>query len=208
MLGVIMMTRIYAMYQRSKKMLIFLVVLLLASTIATGVMTAIGDSYVSGEEIILSGNSQCLTGYANLEAMQLTRETLIPTLIWEILALCLALWIVIKHFCEVRQMPTGGDSFMVLIKGHVLDFVAFVAVSCFNIGSLSPTLMDSSSVASTIYFGILQIAQPIQMFVLGPRLILGIREYHAKLVASSDEGTGMSTIAFQERGHVSTGSSV
>jgi hypothetical protein len=46
------------------------------------------------------------------------------------------------------------------------------------------------------------------MFVLGPRLILGIREYHANLVANSDEGTGMSTIAFQERGQVSTGSGV
>lgn len=46
------------------------------------------------------------------------------------------------------------------------------------------------------------------MFVLGPRLILDIREYHAKLVASSDEATGMSTIAFQERGQISTGDGV
>ncbi|KAG2342702.1 hypothetical protein BDR05DRAFT_963914 [Suillus weaverae] len=208
MLGVIMMTRIYAMYQRSKRMLIFLVVLLLASTVAAGVMTAIGNNYVSRAELILSGNSLCFTQYTNPVAMALTRETLIPTLIWEILALCLALWIVAKHFCEVRQMPIAGDSFTMLIKGHVLDFVGFAAVSCFNIGSLSPTLMNSSSAASNIYFGILQIVQPVQMFVLGPRLILGIREYHAKLVASSDEGTGMSTIAFQERGQVSAGDGV
>ncbi|KAG1764367.1 hypothetical protein EV702DRAFT_1154222 [Suillus placidus] len=206
MLGVIMMTRIYAMYQRSKRMLIFLVVLLVASTVAAGVMTAIGNNYVSREELILSGNSLCFTQYTDPVAMALTHETLIPTLIWEILALCLALWIVTKHFCEVRQMPTAGDSFTMLIKGQYWTF--FAAVSCFNIGSLSPTLMNSSSAASNIYFGILQIVQPIQMFVLGPRLILGIREYHAKLVASSDEGTGMSTIAFQERGQVSTGDGV
>ena len=42
------------------------------------------------------------------------------------------------------------------------------------------------------------------MFVLGPRLILSIRDYQAKLVANSDEGTAMTTIAFQEQ--VSTGS--
>jgi hypothetical protein len=63
-------------------------------------------------------------------------------------------------------------------------------------------------VGSGIYYGVFQIAQFVQMFVLGPRLVLSIREYHAKLVAISDEGTGITTIAFQERGHVSTSGSV
>jgi hypothetical protein len=61
-------------------------------------------------------------------------------------------------------------------------------------------------VGSGIYYGIFQIAQFVQMFVLGPRLVLSIREYHAKLVFDSDEGTGMSTLAFQERVHASTSS--
>jgi hypothetical protein len=43
------------------------------------------------------------------------------------------------------------------------------------------------------------------MFVLGPRLILSVRQYHAELVANSDAGTDISTIAFQERVPVSTG---
>jgi hypothetical protein len=46
------------------------------------------------------------------------------------------------------------------------------------------------------------------MFVLGPRLILGVREYYAKLVANSDAATGMTSIAFQERVEISTGSGV
>jgi hypothetical protein len=37
------------------------------------------------------------------------------------------------------------------------------------------------------------------MFVLGPRLILGIRDYNAKLVTDSDAATNMASIAFQER---------
>jgi len=37
------------------------------------------------------------------------------------------------------------------------------------------------------------------MFVLGPRLILGIRDYNAKLVTDSDAATNMTSIAFQER---------
>jgi hypothetical protein len=46
------------------------------------------------------------------------------------------------------------------------------------------------------------------MVVLGPRLILGVREYHAKLVANSDTATDMTSIYFQERVHVSTSTSV
>ena len=57
-----------------------------------------------------------------------------------------------------------------------------------------------------IYLGLLQLVIPLQIFVLGPRLILGLREYHAKLMANSEAGTAMSAIAFQERVHVSTGS--
>jgi hypothetical protein len=55
---------------------------------------------------------------------------------------------------------------------------------------------------------LLQILEVAQSFVLGPRLILGIREYHAKLVVDSDAATGMTSIAFQERVHVSTSSDV
>jgi hypothetical protein len=63
-------------------------------------------------------------------------------------------------------------------------------------------------VGSAIYFGVLQIAQMLQMSVLGLRLILSIREYHAKLVARSDEGTAMTAIHFQAGGDAWTGRDV
>ena len=44
----------------------------------------------------------------------------------------------------------------------------------------------------------------MQIFLLGPRLILSIQEYHAELVADSDTTTAMTSITFQERIHVST----
>jgi hypothetical protein len=49
--------------------------------------------------------------------------------------------------------------------------------------------------------------QVVQMGLLGPRLILGLREYHAKVCG---EGIEMTSIAFQERIHVDivTGSGV
>lgn len=137
-----MMNRIHAMYQQSKTMLIFLIVVFLATTIATGVMTAIVTSPISGGklylwitipsvrthgrklvELILSGTHICLF----VGDLPLILETWIPTIAWEILVLFLAVWIVIKHFRELRQSSTGStmkDCFAILIKGHVLYFVA------------------------------------------------------------------------------------
>jgi hypothetical protein len=64
------------------------------------------------------------------------------------------------------------------------------------------------SIHTQIYLGLAQIFMVVQLFVLGPRLILGVREHHAKLVANSDTATDMTSLAFQERVHVSTSSSV
>ncbi|KAG2048638.1 hypothetical protein BDR06DRAFT_754405 [Suillus hirtellus] len=203
MLGVIIMIQIYAMYGRSKKMLVFLIVVLLASTISSGVMTVVGHAGVSAGEFIALGYHLCLTIDDFSDRLDLSYESLISTAIWEILAFILAVWIVIKHLRELRQSPTGstiGDCFIILIQSHAFYFVAFATVACFTLGSLSANITFSSSVGSTLYTGVLGVVQALQMFVLGPRLILSIRKYHAELVARSDEGTRMTSIHFQAGG--------
>ncbi|KAG2157249.1 hypothetical protein DEU56DRAFT_905912 [Suillus clintonianus] len=210
MLGVIMITRLHAMYQRSRRILIFLVVVSLAVNIfdfATAVMVT---RHVSGEEHILSGTYACMTGYAD-NIFLLNAITWILGTVWEVLALCLAVWIAVKHFREQRQHSAGGiigDCFTVLIKSHVLYFASYVTVSCLAlVHNLSPKL-HLFSFDNQTFTGFVRISQAIQSFVLGPRLILSVREYHARLVADSDAATGMISIAFQERVHISTGSGV
>lgn len=201
LLGVIMITRLYAMYQRSRKMLIFLVALFLALTIAGGVMSGITSRHTSGEELVLSGTYQCIQiGVDHL----LLDEIWILGTVWEILALCFAGWLVVKRFLELRRSSTGwtmGDCLMVLMQTHIFYFVAYAAVSCFNFGLLSPKFSDFSTVGTQVYYGIFQITVSLQMSVLGPRLILSVRDYNAKLVDDTSAGTGMSTIAFQECAH-------
>ena len=72
------------------------------------------------EALILSGTFQC--HYGDDDFMTLT--WLLIT-VWEILALCLAIWISVKHF---REMPpigwSVGDCFNVLIRSHVHYFAA------------------------------------------------------------------------------------
>ncbi|KAG2132955.1 hypothetical protein DEU56DRAFT_913985 [Suillus clintonianus] len=212
MLCVIMITRLHAMYQRSRRILIFLVVVCLAVNIFDVVVAVMSMRGISGEELILSGTYACTIGYADNFSL-LDSITWILGTIWEVLALCLAVWIAVKHFRELRQYSAGGiigDCFTVLIKSHVLYFASFVAPSCFYlIIDLSPTLFtDRFSVEIQILLGITQILGAIQFFVLGPRLILSVREYNARLVADSDAATAMISIAFQERVHISTDSGV
>ncbi|OAX31721.1 hypothetical protein K503DRAFT_56277 [Rhizopogon vinicolor AM-OR11-026] len=209
-LNVIMIIRLYAMYQRSRKMLVFLVVIFLAVQIACVVISAIHVRYTSAEEDTISGMHMC-SYHADSQKLSVNEITRILGTAWEILALCLAVWSSVKHFRQLQRPSTRwavADCFTILIKSHVFYFASFVGVSCLQLSlNFSPTLA-SISVGSEIFSGFLQIITVVQSFVLGPRLILGIREYHAKLVTDSDDGIGMTSIVFQERIHITTGGGV
>ncbi|KAG1774468.1 hypothetical protein EV702DRAFT_525764 [Suillus placidus] len=183
MLDVIIITRLHAMYQ-SRKMLIFLVVIFVAITITFAVMGAIETSHISGEESILSGTHHCISK---------GKTTLIPDswilgTIWEILILCLAVRIA---FYESQRQR-------------------YVVVSCLTLGLLSLNWKIFDSKSAQAYHGVLRISEAMQVSVLGPRLILSVREQHnAELVADLDEGASMtSTIIFQECVDVPTGGGV
>lgn len=205
-LGYILIIRLRAMYQRSRKIKIFLAGITLVVTIVCGVILAIASSNFSGEELILSGTYQCdLSGISDHPLS----ETWILGIAWEVLTLCLAVWIAIKHFRELQRPSPGRDSFTVLITTHVCYFVAHATVSCLVIVSLiSPQISDSASMGTEVYLGIAEMFQLVQMFVLGPRLLLSVREFHAELVTNSETGTNITTIAFQEGIHLSTGDDV
>ncbi|KAG2040674.1 hypothetical protein BDR03DRAFT_98615 [Suillus americanus] len=203
---VIIITRLHAMYQRSKKMHIFLVVTYLAVTIACVVIAIISLKHISGEELVFSGTYQCIIILGEGAALLMATIWILTTA-WEILALCLAVCIAVKHFRELRKTSSGGiieDCFTVLIKTHLIYFTSFVVVSCLSLTALT----DSSDVGVETYSGLRQFCLVMQMFVLGPRLIFSVRKHHAKLTVNSDEGSSMTSIAFQEVVHVSTGSNV
>jgi hypothetical protein len=124
-------------------MLIFLVIIFLGVNIACGVLTPMGASYAVGgkfylltcraqligqtpEELILSGMYMCNFNYKG-DAQLLFSMTWILNTVWEVLALCLSVWIAVKHFRDLRRLgpstgSTIGDCFRVLIKSHVLYF--------------------------------------------------------------------------------------
>jgi len=205
MLGAIMIARINVMYEGSKKMFIFLVVALLASTTASGVMMVIANLGVSSQEAVLSGYHTCITTI-DAEMMHLIYESVISTCIWEILVLFLALWIVIKHFHELRQSPTRLNivhCFTILMESHTPYFLVFVIMTCFTLGSISPNI--TNTVERLIYFSIWVTSQMLQMFVLGPRLILSVR---TKYEARAEGATSMMSMAFRASEDMLTGEDV
>ncbi|KAG1775185.1 hypothetical protein EV702DRAFT_1236040 [Suillus placidus] len=211
-LGVIVIARLNAMYQRSRKVLIILIAIFLAVYIAIGALAAIGERHSSGEELILSGTYQCTVGEGG--GLLLFTTTWIIGIVWEAVTLCFAVWIAVKHFRELRRYSAGGiirDCFAVLMKTHAVYFVSSAAVFCFKFQFyyLYPKIVpDPYSLEDQFYYSISQNLLLVQSFVLGPRLILDVREYHATLVADSDAETGMTSVTFQERVHGSTSGSV
>jgi hypothetical protein len=70
---------------------------------------------------ILSGTYRC--AYAGYQLLLTVANWILRT-VWEVLALCLALWITVKYF---RELPTGWtieNLFSVLMKTHVLYFAS------------------------------------------------------------------------------------
>ncbi|KAG2046993.1 hypothetical protein BDR06DRAFT_964464, partial [Suillus hirtellus] len=151
MLWVIIIARLHAMYQGSRKILIFLTVTFLAIKPFDVVVAIMITMHSSGDELILSDTYQCQINYPE-DFVFLNPITWILTTVWEVLMLCLAVWIVVRHFRGLRQHSAGRiieDGFMVLMKTHVLYFArraSFVAISCFHlILDFYPTFLTKTS---------------------------------------------------------------
>jgi hypothetical protein len=124
-------------------MLIFLVIIFLGVNITCGVLAVIDLQYIVGgkfylltcrtqligqtpEEAILSGTHICGDVF-NGDVQLLISMIWTLNTVWEFLALCLSVWIAVKHFRDLRRLgpstgSTIGDCFRVLIKSHVVYF--------------------------------------------------------------------------------------
>ncbi|KIK32863.1 hypothetical protein CY34DRAFT_814021 [Suillus luteus UH-Slu-Lm8-n1] len=101
-------------------------------------MTWAQRSHQKPVEIVISGTYQCGFTGGN---QRLITETWILTFAWEVLTLCLAVWIAVKYLRELQRplsaRSTLGNYFRVLIKTHLFYFVTYTAVACLNLGNLS-----------------------------------------------------------------------
>ncbi|KAG1783257.1 hypothetical protein EV702DRAFT_249194 [Suillus placidus] len=152
-----MTTRLHVMYHRSRKILMFLVVGFLAVNITDKMITAITMGHVSGGELVLSGTYLCAVDFEE-GVLLLDSMTL-----WEVFALCLAVWIAVKYFRELQRRSTGWvtrDCFTVLMKTRVVHFASFVQVAvsrCRLLGLSSTISTDLYSLDIQNHIGVVQI---------------------------------------------------
>ncbi|KAG2118690.1 uncharacterized protein F5147DRAFT_832553, partial [Suillus discolor] len=143
-LGIIMIARLYAMYQGSKKILVFLIVVFPTITAACGVLFALAIRSLPWDDLVLSGTNQCVYEVQRSQQLELLLAGVwILRLVWEGIVLCLAVWIAVKHYREIPWLRPRWSKgcFTVLIQSHVLYFASFAAVSCFSLGCLSPNII-------------------------------------------------------------------
>ncbi|KAG2365552.1 hypothetical protein BDR07DRAFT_1398422 [Suillus spraguei] len=115
---------ILGVFMIARKVLTFLVVIFMTIRIANAVMIVMIMMKISGEELVLSGTYQCMIRYAG-DSLFLASTTWILATVWEVLALCLAALIAVKHFRELRQRSSRsiiGKWFTVLVQTHVSCF--------------------------------------------------------------------------------------
>jgi hypothetical protein len=76
------------------------------------------------EDLVLFGTCHCTVTRYDSDSNLVVVAWIIGTA-WEVLALCLVAWIVVKHLHELQRRPTGratANFLTVLIKYHMFYF--------------------------------------------------------------------------------------
>ncbi|KAG0706603.1 hypothetical protein DFH29DRAFT_900386 [Suillus ampliporus] len=194
----IMAIRVFAMYNRSKKMGIFLVICFLAASASRGIIDGLALVLTSGstsEERILFGRRVCTT------SMALVVPFLdgIPSICIELLFLLLAARVLVRHRLEMRRTRQdygfggGGSDTLDILRDHVQHFLCYLI---FNIMQVAAISMNGDTDGSRWYRSIAIFFVTIQQCVLVPRLIISIREYFSQVDYVSDSTTDLDIMSF------------
>ncbi|KAH7914901.1 hypothetical protein BJ138DRAFT_1098293 [Hygrophoropsis aurantiaca] len=200
----IMVLRIYAMYQQSRIVLVFLVVALAAQVISYVVMEALYFGPVGqlqAEEVIIGNTYNCVYFYES----NLISFAILPQFLFALAIFVMAVACFVRHLSEARKISKTlkvNEFLSILAKDSTVYFFLLLFASAFKLGNHLAT--NSAVVGSFVYSGLTGIFIDVQEYLLVPHLVLSFKERHAQLVDGSDSGTQMETIAF-ERGASTTG---
>ncbi|KAH7907904.1 hypothetical protein BJ138DRAFT_1103925 [Hygrophoropsis aurantiaca] len=201
----ILIIRIYALFNQSKMLLIFLVTLYSLQTIAVLVMGGLSMTkqvlhkyFVSVSPVIGSvGQSVDLNASAFL---LFYRDISILNVAFDTVLLFFALWAFVRHALEAKRLD-GGWSINGLVRAmmanHLLYFVCYsVWLSLGLVTSYFTTLGDDSG---ALVDNLLDVLNAL-VVVAGPRMVISLRAQESK--TRGEEGTSngeLSTIRFDTR---------
>ncbi|EIW75488.1 hypothetical protein CONPUDRAFT_77173 [Coniophora puteana RWD-64-598 SS2] len=188
----IMILRIYALFHRSKKVLVFLVYYVMGP-----------GSGIEGLIFILFNTKNCQLNYNDI----LYGYTSVSGVIFEIILLLFVVKCFFMHVKELRaRSHTWGayECLALLIRDNVLYFVLYVVAGVLRTGLLANfTNVEGGWVFSCIETIIIT----LQQYLFSPRLVLAYRQYHADIsrrherggieLSQMSNGTRLNTIVFE-----------
>lgn len=202
----IMLIRVFAMYFRSRRTRIFLIICFLAAsafrviTDGLALVLAVGST---SEEYVFSGTGVCTTPMAPVVFF----FDGIPSLCIELLFLVLAARVLVKHAREMREHAQsvefghGRSDSLAILRDHVRHFSCYLVLSVMQVAAISTNGDTDGSrwYRSTVIFFV-----TIQQCVLVPRLVISTRRYFSRRDYVSDGGIDLGAIAFAYNPDVNT----
>ncbi|KAH7904416.1 hypothetical protein BJ138DRAFT_1237836 [Hygrophoropsis aurantiaca] len=178
--------RVYALFNRSKKVLIFLATsyILQATTVfvVTGVIynkRVIEEAYTSLGPTVGSVEQSIQTNHSALPFINtLNYDSTILSIVFDIILLLFALWAFVKHTLEAKSL-NGGWSINVLVRTLVADHLLYF------ICNLTWLLLSIATNVIQIYFlamllGNLFCVVNALVVVAGPRMVISLRTTETK----------------------------
>lgn len=172
---VVLVWRLYALYNRSKLILYVLLGLfvpVVAIYISVDVFLWSRPSAISTQEIVVTSKIKYCTAFFHIGPMPAI-YTSIPVICYDIFMVVLALVVLGKHMKERKELRLRPNTYVVLIvRYHALYFVLNLATQIFMVilwANLPSIVMD-----------FVLLFNDTVPFILAPRLIISIWETHAK----------------------------
>ncbi|KAG1879555.1 hypothetical protein C8R48DRAFT_234813 [Suillus tomentosus] len=197
-IAAIMSIRVFAMYHRSMRMRIFLIICFLVTSAFRGVTDGLAS-----KERVLSGSGVCTTSMVSVVPVLEG----IPSLCIELLFLLLTGRVLVEYVREMQRTRSddgfgdGHGDIIAILRDHVLHFSCYLILSVMQVATISA---NGDTDGSRWYRSIATFFVTIQQCVLVPRLVISTREYFSQLDYVSDRVTDLDAMAFAYNPNVNT----
>ncbi|KAH7906689.1 hypothetical protein BJ138DRAFT_1162027 [Hygrophoropsis aurantiaca] len=197
----ILMIRVYALFNRSKKVLIFLTTLHAFQTTAIFVMTALVinkqalHAFVISVSPAIGSVAQYFTLNPPLEYLPFNQATTCLAVGFDIMLFFFALWAFVRHAMEAKKLD-GGWSINVLVKTLMTDHLVYFVC---NLTSLLIILSTNYKPSGFIGLCMIDISSGL-VVIAGPHMMISLRETEKKTRGEGGTVEGeVSTIRFGAR---------
>ncbi|KAH7906077.1 hypothetical protein BJ138DRAFT_1224241 [Hygrophoropsis aurantiaca] len=197
----ILAIRVYALFNRSKKVLVFLATLYALQATATLVLTALLINNRALHEYVtfISPAIGSVAQFVSTDAsayVPFNQDSIFLPLAFDTILLLFALWAFVKHALEAKTLD-GGWSINVLLRTLVADhLVYFVCFQMWIALSIAGNYMETDGPQTAILTGAFNVFNAL-VVVFGPRMVISLRAIENKTRGDGRSLEGeISTIRF------------